>query len=633
MKIYSPLLLAAAMMSTPLVTDAKKVHTIGDSTMQTYDESATVTRGWGQYLQQFFEGMTVNNRGKSGASSKSFYEEASFWTSVKKQLEPGDYVVIQFAHNDEKTNGMDGSELKEYYTKIGDTASASATDYRGTTPSGTYKEYLRKYVTETREAGCTPILCGPICRMYFSGNTIRRNGRHDLGDKFSKLTANGVLESQSVPADDHSMDYVYQMKQVAEEMDVPFVDLTTSTADLYLSYGDKDCHDILSDGDGSTHLSATGAALIARRFAQLCKDAGIMSDYISLKSELSVTPADADLGKGYKGQSMQREFMVTGFDLTPAAGSITITAGSSISLSSDGKEWTSSLSIPYEGSTVIEHFYVKATLEQDGVATETVTIDGGGKKTDITVKYEAVSLAGGQEASAYWRLEKDNECDVQGPIEIVPEFYSGMVLQRYSAPNANTTWPSWTDYEASRKTQRNVIEGEKWPGGEMDEVSTRYIDFAVKAMKDTKLNIDKISCFACGCGGNGMCVKVYYYTTDDYSDPHQIFEMKSMKANDMQYIESTPVVSLNEGEKLTLRFYPWYNGEATGKTLCLSDVTIHGYASSLTSIDVISADSATPVRTIYYSLDGTRVENPSKGFYIVASQYADGSTRTTKTIL
>ena len=123
---------------------AKKVHTIGDSTMANYDESATATRGWCQYLQQFLTGIEVNNRGKAGASSKSFYRETAFWTSVKKQMSPGDYVIIQFSHNDEKNSGMDGDELKAYYNSIGDAASASAIDYRGTNPSTTYKEYLRK---------------------------------------------------------------------------------------------------------------------------------------------------------------------------------------------------------------------------------------------------------------------------------------------------------------------------------------------------------------------------------------------------------------------------------------------------------------------------------------------------------
>ena len=213
--LKSAVLAAALSIGAVFGVEAKKVHTIGDSTMANYNESTTVTRGWCQYLQQFLEGIEVNNRGKNGASSKSFYLEPAFWTTVKNQIEPGDYVLIQFAHNDEKTDGMDGDEVKAYYTSIGDNASASATDYRGTNPSTTYKDYLRKYIDETRALGATPVLVGPVCRMYFSGNTIRRNGRHDLGDKYSVVSANGILTNQSVPATDHSMDYAWSMKEVA----------------------------------------------------------------------------------------------------------------------------------------------------------------------------------------------------------------------------------------------------------------------------------------------------------------------------------------------------------------------------------------------------------------------------------
>ena len=186
----------------------KKVHTIGDSTMQTYAETDT-KRGWGQMLQQFFnaDNVTVNNRGKSGASSKSFYKEAAYWPTLKtggsNQMAAGDILVIQFAHNDEKSNGTDGDEENAYHTSKGD---GQSVDYRGTTPFGTYKEMLRNYINEAKAMGVKPVLCGPICRKYFSGNTIRRNGRHDLGDSFSKLE-NGVLTTgNSLPANDHTMD-------------------------------------------------------------------------------------------------------------------------------------------------------------------------------------------------------------------------------------------------------------------------------------------------------------------------------------------------------------------------------------------------------------------------------------------
>lgn len=631
----SLLLISAAtfVLSGTVQAEQKKVHTIGDSTMANYDENATVTRGWCQYLQQFLTGIEVNNRGKSGASSKSFYNEAAYWASVKKQMNEGDYVVIQFAHNDEKNGGMDGDEVKAYYTSIGDATTASSTDYRGTHPSTTYKEYLRKYVTETREAGCTPILVGSICRMYFSGNTIRRNGRHDLGDSFSILTENGPTTGNKVDSDDHSMDYVYQMKEVATEMDVPFVDLTTATAELYLSYGDSDCHSILGDGDGSTHLSATGAALIARNFARLCREQGIFTEYVNLTSDLSVTPSDGNLGNGYKGQSLSKEFMVTGFDITPSSGNITVTATDGITLSADGSTWATELSLPYEGGTLIQRFNASITLEKEGENSGSITISAGEKETTIAITANAVELTGGTEASVYWRLESNSEYVITGPINAIDESWSEMYVQRYSNPNANTVWPSGTGFEATRKTQRNVIVGDVWPAGEEDEVSTRYIEFGVTAMPETTLNIDEISYYICGCGGNGMCVKVYYYIDDNLGDAVNIFEYKKMPANNMLDGKVTPVIALKGGQSLRLRFHPWYNGTATGKTLCLSDVKIHGYASSDDSaIDQITTSSEI-VNTNYYNLQGMKINEPEAGsLYIVRDNYDNGTTKTYKQI-
>ena len=633
MKRINTLIAAAMLSAIPLTADAaKKVHTIGDSTMANYDESATVTRGWCQYLQQFLDGIEVNNRGKNGASSKSFYQEASFWTSVKKQLQPGDYVVIQFAHNDEKTSGMDGDEVKAYYTSIGDNATASATDYRGTNPSTTYKDYLRKYVNETREAGCTPILCGPVCRMYFSGNTIRRNGRHDLGDSFSKVTENGILEKQSVPADDHSMDYVYQMKSVAEEMDVPFIDLTTATADLYLSYGDTPCHELLGDGQGSTHLSATGAALIARRFAGLCQEAGIMADAIRLTSDLSISPTSADLGEGYKGQELSKEFMLSGFDLTPASGEVSITTSGNLLVSTDKTNWAQTASMHYDAGTIIDRFYVRLPLVSNGTTEESVVVTAGEKTLTIPVTATAVELSGGTEVTAYWRLEKDDSYELTGPATVIPEKWEGMYVQRYSNPNANTVWPEETGFEATRKTQRNLINGDAWPAGEIDEVSTRYIEFGLTAMPETTLKIDEISYYMCGCGGNGMCVHVYYSTDDDFANPQLIYSKEKMPANNMLDGKVTPVISLDGGQSVRLRFYPWYNGAATGKTFCLSDVKIHGYTFAGDNSSLTSVISETPAETTYYTVQGIRVDNPTDGLYIVRDTFADGSTKTRKMI-
>lgn len=631
MNLFKSTLLAAGMLVSTSMT-AIKVHTIGDSTMATYSESTTVTRGWGQMFQQFFtDAVTVNNRAKSGASSKSFYEEAAYWESVKKQIQPGDYVLIQFAHNDEKNDGMDGDEVKAYYESIGDQAKADATDYRGTTASGTYKEYLRKYVEETRALGATPVLVGAICRKYFTGSTIRRNGRHDLGDDFSLLTASGIKEGNKVGEDDHTYDYPYQMRLVADEMGVSYIDLTTATKELYESYGDAKANELLFDGDGSTHTSAMGATLIARLCAQLLQKQGILTEYINLTSDLSVNPSKADLGEAYKGQTVVKEFQISGFDLQPAEGNVTITASKGLQVSADGESYSGSISMSYKEGNMIGTFYARCEFAEEGPINEEITVTSGDKTITIPVTGTSIVLEGGVPVQAYWRLEKDDECEVTGPMNTLGQSYSGMTLQKYSAPNTNTTWPEWTGFDASRKTQRNVIEGESWPAGEIDEVSTRYIEFAVQPAKGTTLKVDSMSMFVCGCGGNGMCCKIYYSKEENFANPVNIFEMKSMPANNMQYVCSMPVLSVNEGETLRIRVYPWYNNAATGKTICLSDVTIHGIAvDSTTGISSELTQNAAPVRTVYYGTDGTMRQGMRPGLNIVKKEYADGKVETTK---
>ena len=610
---------AALAACASLCVEARKVHTIGDSTMATYDENTTVTRGWGQMFQQFFKGdITVNNRAKNGASSKSFYEESPYWQSVKKQIEPGDYVLIQFAHNDEKSNGCDGDELKAYYKSIGDDAKANSTDYRGTTASGTYKAYLRKYIEETRALGATPVLVGAICRKYFDGTTIRRNGRHDLGDKFDLIKDGKLTTGNKVAADDHTYDYPYQMKLVAEEMGVQYLDLTTATKELYESYGDAKANALLFDGNGSTHTSAMGATLIARLAAQLMQKAGILAENINLTSDLSVNPQQLDFGQAYKGQTVTKDLQINGFDLTPAEGTVAITAGNGLLLSADGENYGSTATLSYKEGNLIGSVKVKYEFTVAGDINEKITVSCGDKTVEVPVVGKCIELADGVPTSAYWRLEKDDECATEGPVNSLGETYSEMKLQKYSSPNANTTWPEGTGFDATRKTQRNIIEGEAWPEGEIDEVSTRWIEFAAKPAKGTKLNVNEISMYVCGCGGNGMRCKIYYSKEDNFANAVNIADFSgAMKANDMMEVKATPVLELNENETLRVRIYPWYNGAATGKTICVSDVKIAGMAVDSTSgINTVDNTELTP-SAICYNVNGVRQSGLHKGLNIV----------------
>ena len=310
----------------------------------------------------------------------------------------------------------------------------------------------------------------------------------------------------------------------------------------------------------------------------------------------------------------------------PESGTVTVTATDGIQISLDKQTWSSSLSIDYNASTLVKTVHAQALLEKSGDMNGTITVKQGDKTLDVPVTATAVTLDGGTEVKAYWRLEKDDTYELTGPATVIAESWEGMYVQRYANPNANTTWPEWTGFEASRKTQRNLLTGDTWPAEEIDDNPTRYIQWGIKPALGTELKIDEISLFVCGCGGNGMCSHIYF-STDNFETRTTIFEMKKMPANNMQYVKTTPVISLQEGQELLVRVYPWYNGAASGKTICLSDLTIHGMAvdAGATGIKEVSGSGNKSSDVQYYSLDGMLLSSPKAGLNIM--HMADGSVK------
>ena len=364
--------------------------------------------------------------------------------------------------------------------------------------------------------------------------------------------------------------------------------------------------------------------MVARECARLMKEQGILADDIYLPVDLTVSPATGDFGEAYKGQTLTKEFTVNGFGLTPEEGTASITATDGIELSFDKKEWNNALSVDYNSSTLIKTFYAQLTLTENGTFNGTITVASGDKSIEIPVTATAVVLEGGVEVNAYWRLEKDDSYELTGPATVVPESWTGMYVQRYSNPNANTVWPEWTGFEASRKTQRNLLTGDAWPADEIDDNPTRYIQWGIKPAQGMTLSIDQISLFVCGCGGNGMCCHIYY-STDNFETRTTIFEMKKMPANNMQYVEAKPVLKLEEGQELLVRVYPWYNGAATGKTICLSDLTIHGMAQDAGITGVQSVAVPQQQTEQCYDLQGRQQSSFRPGLNIV--RMSDGSTK------
>lgn len=221
------LMFAAAMM--PATAKGPVIRSIGDSTMATKKlDGQNPERGWGHMLPGFFsDEVRVDNHAVNGRSTKTFLSEGR-WDVVMDSLQPGDYVFIQFGHNDASNKGE-----------------------RATVAGGDFDDNLRRYVNDTRSKGGIPVLFTPIARRKFYKDSL---------------------------VDTHGK-YVQCVKNVAAETGTTCIDLNASTTDWIRGLGDEaskkyfmhiPAGTVPLHPDGrkdNTHLNVAGARIVARMAA------------------------------------------------------------------------------------------------------------------------------------------------------------------------------------------------------------------------------------------------------------------------------------------------------------------------------------------------------------------------------
>jgi lysophospholipase L1-like esterase len=226
---YVPVLFCCCLLlafTRPQEQKPLKVYLIGDSTMSIKDPKAYPETGWGMPFAYFFDAaVTVDNRAKNGRSTKTFLAEG-LWQPVVSSLRPGDYVFIQFGHNDEV-------KTKKSYTTEAE-----------------FQANLKRYVMESRRGKAIPVLMTPVARRSFdaAGKVV---GTHDL--------------------------YASLVRQVARELQVPLIDLDLKSQALLQQFGPETSrllflhlapgeHPNYPEGkNDNTHFSELGARLVAQQ--------------------------------------------------------------------------------------------------------------------------------------------------------------------------------------------------------------------------------------------------------------------------------------------------------------------------------------------------------------------------------
>lgn len=203
------------------------VFLAGDSTVANYPNARAPKAGWGQMMDDMFdEHITVKNEAVPGRSSKSFIKEGRL-DRILNQIHKGDYLFIQFGHNDEK---------------MGDPA-------RYTEPTTTYKRYLKQYIDGSRKRGAIPVLVTPVERRQFS-------------DDDQALATHGQ--------------YSVAMIEVGKEENVAVIDLNKKSRELFQQLGPEKTKDLflfLNAGENhnfpkgvkdNIHFQEKGAYMMAR---------------------------------------------------------------------------------------------------------------------------------------------------------------------------------------------------------------------------------------------------------------------------------------------------------------------------------------------------------------------------------
>lgn len=228
MKTFFILLLASmlALTGCESTSSAKRIFIAGDSTAQGYDTTKTTMRGWGQILPSLLpEDVEVVNCAKAGRSTKSFREEGR-WDSIMNRAQAGDWVLIQFSHNDTSTKPE---------------RHASPEDFRNN---------LIRFIEETRAKEANPLLLTPlVMRTFHERNLI----------------------------DNRLKTYPGIIREVARTYSVPMIDVNLRTRDLVLLLGDENSKGLYVEND-DTHTCEAGAEAVAKFVAEGLKELKVVDE-------------------------------------------------------------------------------------------------------------------------------------------------------------------------------------------------------------------------------------------------------------------------------------------------------------------------------------------------------------------
>ena len=260
----------------PELGDGVNIFLAGDSTVKDYSAAGMYMSGkpanegsWGEFLQGFFNSdlVTVVNYANGGRSSRTFINDGNL-DSIGASIKEGDYLFIQFGHNDCYEGDDRGVLLGEPDANgvYPSTPGEKGADGLYPAKSGTYKWYLQQYIDVALDHGATPVLMTPVSRMNYGGD--------------GKITPHHDADSNPNKSNTYCAAVVQLYKEnVAAGKNVVFMDNFTVTKDLFeVAYqaGGSDSYGKQIMGEGEkTHNNKLGGFIEAAMVAVGVQNAGL----------------------------------------------------------------------------------------------------------------------------------------------------------------------------------------------------------------------------------------------------------------------------------------------------------------------------------------------------------------------
>lgn len=524
------------------------LHMIGDSTMTMYKEERRPQMGWGEKMPAFLkDDVKVINWALGGRSSRSFYYEESRWPSIRPQIRTGDYVLIQFGHNDQK-NGANYERYGTYaFCSDGSTDGENCPDVEHS-----YYQFIKRYVIETRLKGGKPILMSPISRKYFEGGHISIKGQHNL----TKAGAGEMFPRG---------DYVAAMRAVAERYEVPFVDLTSATRDIVEEYGNAEATRSLYIAADNTHPQVLFATLIAQRAAEGMRQLGVLADEI-VEPQTLVSSADMlNFGVRYKGDAAVKQLALTAFSLQPAKGQVTVRAPRGYALSLDERTWQEKLEIPYADGKLSQTLAVRFEPEgvHDYAGTLAFAAEKGTKLGAVSLKGQGVKPGSGVDVAVLWPMTGSAQATVDGPVSAENVSVVGLKASDPVVMAVDGQDATITRYAVS-SAERNARE---------------YLQYAVTPAAGS-LRVSGISAYLGSSGGNSVQADVEYSLNADFSQPVRLTAEGALSFGKDEIVAKSFATDLqvSAGQSVYVRIYPWNTAGNAGKALAVYNVKLIGRA-------------------------------------------------------